>query len=80
MENTPQETPYDNPELIAASHGDRQLLDRLVGMTVAAQRIEDSSGEELERAQRDYNVMYEEVQRRRTEIGLPPEDTPGTPE
>jgi len=80
MEETPK-TPYQDPELIAASNGDRQLLDRLVGMAIAKNNLETATSEDAkQRLQSIFDVMYSEVQRRREEIGLQPEDTPGTPE
>lgn len=57
-------SPYDDPELQAASHGDEMLLDRLVGLAMALQLPGDELGKKTTQA------MQDAVATRRRELGL----------
>lgn len=78
---TPDESyrPYEDPEILESSMGDKGLLNRLVALKLAElsrfDNPDDPQSDEL------YSEMAEEVHRYRDENNLWPRgDTPGTPE
>lgn len=80
MDNQPI-SPYENPENIADSHGDRLLLDRIVARAIASTLREESTDEtERFKADQQFQIMDEEVKRRRQELGLPEEQEPSEPQ
>lgn len=69
MEQEPM-SPYDDLELQQLSAGDKPLLDRLVGLTIAKAQLDECP--EDESAQQLYDNMAEAVVLRRIKLGLPP--------